>query len=206
MERLLRERYAGIAVAQQRVAGRGVVALAPALAPLPPAAAAAAMGGDDAGEDEHKDGCATAAAAASAAAPFVEEPETTGAKFTGFHLSYGSSKMAARGIWAAMGILRGSERQLAILEGAAAAGVAAGVALIHAEFHGLAADHKDSRRFAYVHDAAAAHLEQDNGVHRDRGNDGLTLASFCAKDEAVQAELTTAHVLALRLYTSNSFW
>ena len=114
--------------------------------------------------------------------------------------------MAARGIWAAMGILRGSERQLAILEGAAAAGVAAGVALIHAEFHGLAADHKDSRRFAYVHDAAAAHLEQDNGVHRDRGNDGLTLASFCAKDEAVQAELTTAHVLALRLYTSNSFW
>jgi hypothetical protein len=177
MERLLRERYAGIAVAQQRVGGHGIAALAPVLAPLPPAAAAAAVD-DGAGEDERKDGGGgAAAAAASAAAPFVEEPDT-GAKFTGFHLSYGSSKTAARGIWAAMGILRGSERQLAISEGAGAAGVAAGVALIRAEFHGPAADHKDRRRFAYVHDAAAAHLEQDNGVHRDRGNDGLALAGF----------------------------
>ena len=85
MEWLLRERSAGIAVAQQRVAGHGVVSLAPAPVPLPPAAAAAAI--DGAGEDERKDGGGgAAAAAASAAAPFVEEPDT-GAKFTGFHLS-----------------------------------------------------------------------------------------------------------------------
>jgi hypothetical protein len=184
MERLLRERYAGIAVAQQRVGGHGIAALAP----VPPAAAAAAMGGDDAGEDERKDGgggAAAAAAAAPAAAPFVEEPDT-GAKFAGFYLSYSSTKLAARGIWAAMGILRGSERQLAILEGAGAAGVAAGVALVRTEFHGPAADHDDRRRF------------------RDIG--GLALARFCAKGEALQAGLTTAHVLALRLYTTNSYW
>ena len=181
MERLLRERYAGIAVAQQRAGGHGVAPLAP----LPPAAAAAAMGGDGAGEDERKDGGGAAAAAdAAAAPPFVEEPDT-GAKFAGFYLSYSSTKLAARGIWAAMGILRGSERQLAILEGAGAAGVAAGVALIRAEFHGPAADHDDRRRF------------------RDIG--GLALARFCTKGEALQAGLTTAHVLALRLYTTNSF-
>jgi hypothetical protein len=141
-----------------------------------------------------------------AAAPFVEEPDT-GAKFTGSHLSYGSSKMAARGTWAAMGIHPGGQRAAARhLEGAGAPGVAAGAALVHAGFHGPAADYKDNHRFAYVHDDTVAHLEQDNGVHCGRGNDGLALAGSCAKDEAVQAGLATAHVLALRLYTSNSSW
>ena len=115
--------------------------------------------------------------------------------------------MAARGIWAVMGILRSSARARDIMAGAEPAGAAAGVALIREEFYGAQADEKDRLRFDYVHDQAAAHFVTEKGVHRDGGdNEGKRFADFCAKGEAVQAGLTTAHVLALRLYTSNSYW
>jgi hypothetical protein len=48
---------------------------------------------------------------------------------------------------------------------------------------------------------------QPNGAKRDtlESHSGLKLDDFCDKSEARAVELTRAHVLALRLYTSNSY-
>ena len=46
---------------------------------------------------------------------------------------------------------------------------------------------------------------QDNEARRDAGNEGLTLDDFCKQPDARKAKLTKAHVLTLRLYTSNSY-
>ena len=40
---------------------------------------------------------------------------------------------------------------------------------------------------------------------RDLGNEGKTLAQFCEHDDAVKANLTSAEVAALRLYTGPAY-
>jgi hypothetical protein len=73
-------------------------------------------------------------------------------------------------------------------------------------------DEKDHRRFDYIFNQSASELEQADehgvltGVKRDIGNAGMTLDDFLKQPDARKAQLTKAHVLALRLYTSNSFW
>ena len=105
------------------------------------------------------------------------------------------------GIWTALGIAEDSTQQRAIL--------ADGVAEIKREW-AKNCDLDDHARFKYVFEMPAQHVESDHelgkGGRRDTGHSGLTLADFCAKDEAREAGLETAHVLALRLYTSNSFY
>jgi hypothetical protein len=106
---------------------------------------------------------------------------------------------AARGIWAAVGIAEGSEVCLSIQRD--------GVAEITREFTtGEHCDDKDRARFFYISEQAAKLIVQENGSKRDIGNEGKTLDDFCLMPEAVQAGLTRAHVLALRLYTSNSYF
>ena len=105
------------------------------------------------------------------------------------------------GIWPALGIAEDSAQQRAVL--------ADGVAEIRREW-AKNCDRDDHARFKYVFEMRARHVESDHelgkGGRRDIGHGGMTLADFCAKDEAREAGLTTAHVLALRLYTSNSFY
>ena len=67
-------------------------------------------------------------------------------------------------------------------------------------------DAQDAERFHYIFSQTASHLAQDNGVQRDIGNEGKTLDDFLAHPSAVAAGLKKAHVLALRLYTSNSYY
>ena len=44
------------------------------------------------------------------------------------------------------------------------------------------------------------------GTYQDElGNEGKTLAEFCAHDDAVKAKLTSAEVAALRLYTGPAY-
>ena len=116
-------------------------------------------------------------------------------------LSQHAPEEALWGIWAALGITEGSDQQRAIL--------ADGVAEIKREW-GKNCDSDDHARFKYVFDMRARYVEHDdelgNGGKRDVGHDGMTLADFCAKSEALEAGLGMAHVLALRLYTSNSFY
>jgi serine/threonine protein kinase len=106
---------------------------------------------------------------------------------------------AARGIWAALGIEAGDEHGARIQGN--------GLAEIAREFTtpGEYCDDKDRVRFEYVFEQTAELLVQDNGVKRDIGNEGMTLDHFCMQPDARKAKLKKAHVLALRLYTSNSF-
>ena len=112
----------------------------------------------------------------------------------------GKPETAAGGIWPALGVEQGGARFMAIMGD--------GVAEITKEFNTLGehCDEQDRERFAYVFGKMASLLEQDNGVKRDVGNEGKTLSDFLNHADARKAKLTTAHVLALRLYTSNSYW
>ena len=127
----------------------------------------------------------------------------TAAKFNstaGRTLRVGPPEAAAHGIWAALGLEQGGARGIAI--------VSDGVGEITREFttRGKHCDESDERRFAYIFGQRAALLEQDNGVKRDIGHEGMALEDFLKQQDARKAKLTTAHVLALRLYTSNSYW
>jgi hypothetical protein len=115
-------------------------------------------------------------------------------------MTIGEPVAAARGIWPALGIEQGGVRCMAIM--------ADGVREIQREFAvlGQHCDEKDQRRFAYIFEQAASLLEQDNGVNRDIGNEGKTLDDFVAHPAARQANLSKANVLAMRIYTSNSYW
>jgi hypothetical protein len=114
-------------------------------------------------------------------------------------MTVGEPVAAVRGIWDALGILEGSDQCLRIQSD--------GVAEITREFTTLSehCDDKDLARFVYIVEEEAQLLEQDNGVKRDVGNEGQTLDDFCKQPDACKANLTKAHVLALRLYTSNSY-
>jgi hypothetical protein len=83
-----------------------------------------------------------------------------------------------------------------------------GVAEITKEFNTLGehCDEQDRERFAYVFGEMASLVEQDNGVKRDAGNEGKTLSDFLNHADARKAKLTTAHVRALRRYSSNRYW
>jgi hypothetical protein len=119
----------------------------------------------------------------------------------------GKPAAAARGIWATLGVAEGSDHFVRITKD--------GVAEITREFakHGRAdADwlpddglRSDQRRFEYVVSQAAALKVQANEARRDAGNEGVTFDGFCMQPDARKAALTKAHVLALRLYTSNSY-
>ena len=119
----------------------------------------------------------------------------------------GEPVAAARGIWAALGVAEGSEQFGRITMD--------GVAEIEREFaeHGRDdADwqpddglRSDQLRFEYVASQAAVLLVQENEARRDDGNEGVTLDGFCLQPDARKAALSKAHVLALRLYTSNSY-
>jgi hypothetical protein len=143
-------------------------------------------------------------AAGGAAAPHPAVDQFNGGSRT---KRAGPPAAAARGIWVALGIEPGSAHGARIQGG--------GVAEITREFaeHGrddadwLPDDglRSDQRRCEYVVSQAAALIVQANGARRDAGNEGMTLGGFCVQPDARTAALTRAHVLALRLYTSNSY-
>jgi hypothetical protein len=128
-----------------------------------------------------------------------EEQADTAAKFSaGRTMVIGNALTAARGIWSAMAIEEDSDIYWDILK--------RGVHEIKREFKGGEyCDAKDKARFAYIYGQAASLLKQENGVSRDAGHEGMTLDDFVKHPVAVAAGLKKAHVLALRLYTSNSY-
>jgi hypothetical protein len=136
-----------------------------------------------------------------AAASLTGDPCDTAGKFSsaGRTMTIGQPVEAVRGIWAALGIAEGGARFTAITSD--------GVGEITREFNTLGehCSERDRDRFAYIFSQSASLLVQDNGVERDIGNEGKFLGDFVAHPDACQARLTTAHVLALRLYTSNSY-
>jgi hypothetical protein len=124
----------------------------------------------------------------------------TAAKFSsGRTMRIGRAGDAARGIWSALGVEFGGTHCIAIQSD--------GVNEIKREFTTLGqhCSEKDKSRFEYIFEQLAALLEQNNGVKRDIGNEGMTLQDFVDHPTACHAKLSTAHVLALRLYTSNSY-
>jgi tRNA A-37 threonylcarbamoyl transferase component Bud32 len=140
-------------------------------------------------------------------APTADPPPPTDARFSARKLRVGKCDVATRTLWDAMGICK--DGQIAIIKG--------GCAAIEREFKKNGKTDEDWRpddgfgsdlaRFGYVfRDKAAAHV-QPNGAKRDtlESHVGLSLRDFCAKDEARAVELQEEHVLALRLYTSNSY-
>jgi hypothetical protein len=128
-------------------------------------------------------------------------------------LIVGDRAKAAQGIWKAIGIEEGGRRCQAITR------LDNGCAEIEREFreNGLddpawmvgAGKHdglgSDWKRFEYVYRQGAEPFVQKNGAKRDMHNKGWTLERFCEQRQALTAGLTKAHVLALRLYTSNSY-
>jgi hypothetical protein len=125
-------------------------------------------------------------------------------------LRTGEVEEGADGIWLALGVEEGGERCLAIQRD--------GCAEIEREFREGGQDDppwmaeagkhdglgSDWARFEYVRKARAKMLVQRNGAARDAGgNSGKALGDFMKHPHA--GKLKQAHVLALRLYTSNSY-
>ena len=135
----------------------------------------------------------------AAAVDTADEAADTGAKYATVDISMGKPRAAALGILAALRVEAGGAHHVRIISD--------GVREIAREFdpeRNPECDAKDAARFEYIFSRSAALLEQDNGVRRDIGNEGKTLDDFLKHDNARKAGLKTAHVLALRLYTSNS--
>jgi hypothetical protein len=126
-----------------------------------------------------------------------------------FDMSEG--KLANHGIWQAMGIPFKSQEWVKMM-------MSDGESAIEKEFQRMRTldDSKDAvvkdglgsdwARFAYVARERAVKVKQKNGKVRDGGHDGWTLDQFHRHPNAKLCGLTKAHVLALRLYTSNSYW
>ena len=148
-------------------------------------------------------GTATAAAppaAPGSAAAADDDPCDTAAKFSaGRTMIVGEPATAAHGLLAALGVAQGGPHHVRIMSN--------GVAEITREFTTLGehCNEMDKGRFEYIFGQSATLLEQDNGVKRDVGHEGMMLEDFLKQQDARKAKLTTAHVLALRLYTSNSY-
>ena len=115
-------------------------------------------------------------------------------------MSTGAPERALWGIREALGMAAEAQSPLwhAILHD--------GCAMIRREFTTLGehCTEADRRNFVYVAHEPAEEVVQPNGKVRDEGHGGLVLDDFCRMPQADRAGLTTAHVLALRLYTSNS--
>jgi hypothetical protein len=124
-----------------------------------------------------------------------------GSKFVsaGRSLVLGTGSVVGMGVLAAMGIPNGGARHISILTD--------GVAEITREFTTLGehCDEADKERFDYVFNQRASLLVHENGAKRDVGNEGMTLDDFMQHPNVRIAHLSKAHVLALRLYTSNSY-
>jgi hypothetical protein len=125
-------------------------------------------------------------------------------------LRTGEVEEGANGIWLALGIEEGGDQCIAIQR--------EGCTEIEREFRKGGQDDpawmaeagkhdglgSDWARFEYVRTKRAKTLVQDNGAGRDDGdNSGKDLGDFMKHPHA--GMLKQAHVLALRLYTSNSF-
>jgi hypothetical protein len=125
-------------------------------------------------------------------------------------LRTGEVEEGADGIWLALGVEEGGERCLAIQRDGCAEikreferhGQADPPSMAKAGMHdGLGSDWA---RFEYVRNAHAKKLVQRNGAGRDAGgNSGKTLSDFMKHPHA--GKLKQAHILSLRLYTSNSY-
>jgi hypothetical protein len=135
-----------------------------------------------------------------------ETPSVAGAdeppdaeKFTARTMRIGNADAGARGIWKAIGITENGPEHMRIVQN--------GMHEIEREFTTICGhcDAKDEERYRYIAEQKASHLAQKNGVQRDIGNEGKTLDDFLKHPNATKAELEKAHVLALRLYTSNSY-
>jgi Ran GTPase-activating protein (RanGAP) involved in mRNA processing and transport/GTPase SAR1 family protein len=175
-------------------------------------------GGDEEDESKGNDNASapaatTAVAAAAPCAPGaglgLTDVSIPTAKFNGGSrtMRMGEPVAAASGIWATLGVPEDSDRFIRIMRD--------GVGEITREFeeHGRDDDdwlpddslRSDKRRFDYVATQAAAVFVQANMARRDAGNEGMTLNDFHKQPDARKAKLSKAHVLALRLYTSNSY-
>jgi hypothetical protein len=133
------------------------------------------------------------------ASAVVADPCDTTSKFSaGRTMIVGEPATAAHGLLAALGVAQGGSHITRIMSD--------GVAEITREFtEGEHCDEKDKRRFNYIFGQSATLLEQTNGVKRDAGHEGMMLEDFLEHQDALKAKLAKAHVLALRLYTSNSY-
>jgi hypothetical protein len=129
----------------------------------------------------------------------VEDETPDVEKFMARTMLIGKEDAAAHGIWKAIGIMENGPEHVRILTN--------GLREIEREFTTICGhcEQKDEERYRYIAEQEASHLPQDNGVQRDIGNEGKTLDDFLKHPSAVAAGLVKAHVLALRLYTSNSY-
>jgi len=111
----------------------------------------------------------------------------------------GKEDKGAAGIWEAMGVYKLSTQNLVQNQA---------LREIEQEFTTVCGhcDQDDIAIYQYVCTGVALEFLQPNGKTRDKGHHGMTLEDFCAKPAARDAKLTEAHVLALRLYTSNSYY
>jgi hypothetical protein len=185
---------------------------------VPPAAEAEAGGVDDEAEDEQKQLghhatpsyetlAAAAAEAGGANAAAAAGPEVVLGRFEVNAFRVGERNAAFRGIWSAMGLVEGGPEHVRILR--------QGVTEIEREFREQGRDDEDWKpddgfrsdwaRFEYVECRRAGKKVQENGAIRDDRHVGKTLASFMEDRNVEIAGLAEAHVLALRLYTSNSY-
>jgi len=124
-------------------------------------------------------------------------------------LIVGSATDAVRGIWEWLGIEEGSERHMHIVSSCRGEAFGA-IEEEFSEHSEVDPENKDGfgndlDRFTYVAYEYAEQKEQGNKVLRDWEHAGMTLDNFCEMEEAEQCGLRQAHVLALRLYTSNSY-
>ena len=99
----------------------------------------------------------------------------------------------------------GIDRYMRVASSIIYAGMMKGVAAIVAEFEaaGTATD-KECLHYVMDENAGSSDTEFPNGV-RDQGRNGEKLEDFVNHPNSKRAELSLAHVLALRLYTTAAF-
>jgi hypothetical protein len=159
----------------------------------------------------------------------TDSTDASNSRFTARMLRTGPCEEATRSLWDAMGVEEGTDKQQAIVRDGCKAiekefrengqedlardprGQYETPGLIYkdeesGEMRSKDEFGSDQARLEYVLNGAAVESRQKNGADppvRDKGHAKMTLDGFCAKREA--DGLKKAHVLALRLYTSNSY-
>ena len=142
----------------------------------------------------------------SASFALFKKKPAKGVEYMQSQMLIGKADSAAHGIWEATGLPEGGPEHMRILSN--------GLREIEREFTTICGhcDAKDAERYRYIaSEKAALLLQRDEqgkptGVKRDAGNEGKTLDDFLNHEDAVKAKLKKEHVLALRLYTSNSYY